>query len=186
MRHRIAEDAKPQLMLLLIATVITLVLWFLPFADYLVYPIRLFVTFIHERPARVGEVIATEAGGHALLAAEVWVVEVRDSGPGPADEMTGRLYEPFVTGKADGVGLGLVVARQAVEAHGGWLDWRAAGLRVGGRLSRAGAEGDCGSGNGMAHRTGHCLQRGATPGNPGRTKDAGCWWAGKPQTGSFR
>ncbi|PYT01589.1 MAG: hypothetical protein DMF63_01715 [Acidobacteria bacterium] len=48
MRHRIAEDAKPQLMLLLIATVITLVLWFLPFADYLVYPIRLFVTFIHE------------------------------------------------------------------------------------------------------------------------------------------
>ena len=48
MRHRIAEDAKPQLMLLLLATVITLVLWFIPFADYLVYPIRLFVTFIHE------------------------------------------------------------------------------------------------------------------------------------------
>ena len=48
MRHRIAEDAKPQLMLLLLATVITLVLWFLPYADYLVYPIRLFVTFIHE------------------------------------------------------------------------------------------------------------------------------------------
>ena len=48
MRHRIAEDAKPQLMLLLLATAITLVLWFLPFADYLVYPIRLFVTFIHE------------------------------------------------------------------------------------------------------------------------------------------
>jgi hypothetical protein len=48
MRHRIAEDAKPQLLLLLIATAITLVLWFIPFADYLVYPIRLFVTFIHE------------------------------------------------------------------------------------------------------------------------------------------
>ncbi len=48
MRHRIAEDAKPQLILLLIATAITLVLWFLPFAEYLVYPIRLFVTFIHE------------------------------------------------------------------------------------------------------------------------------------------
>ena len=48
MRHRIAEDAKPQLMLLLLATAITLVLWFLPYADYLVYPIRLFVTFIHE------------------------------------------------------------------------------------------------------------------------------------------
>jgi hypothetical protein len=48
MRHRIAEDAKPQLILLLIATAITLVLWFLPLAEYLVYPIRLFVTFIHE------------------------------------------------------------------------------------------------------------------------------------------
>src|SRR5688500_2425405 len=48
MRHRIAEDAKPQLLLLLLATVITLVLWFMPFAEYLVYPIRLFVTFIHE------------------------------------------------------------------------------------------------------------------------------------------
>ena len=48
MRHRIAEDAKPQLLLLLLATAITLVLWFLPLAEYLVYPIRLFVTFIHE------------------------------------------------------------------------------------------------------------------------------------------
>ena len=48
MRHRIAEDAKPQLLLLLLATAITVVLWFIPFADYLVYPIRLFVTFIHE------------------------------------------------------------------------------------------------------------------------------------------
>ena len=48
MRHRIADDAKPQLLLLLIATAITLVLWFIPFADYIVYPIRLFVTFIHE------------------------------------------------------------------------------------------------------------------------------------------
>ena len=48
MRHRIAEDAKPQLLLLLLATAITLVLWFIPYAEYLVYPIRLFVTFIHE------------------------------------------------------------------------------------------------------------------------------------------
>ena len=48
MRHRIAEDAKPQLLLLLLATAITLVLWFIPLAEYLVYPIRLFVTFIHE------------------------------------------------------------------------------------------------------------------------------------------
>jgi hypothetical protein len=49
MRHRIAEDAKPQLTLLLVASLITLLLWwFVPFADYILYPIRLFVTFIHE------------------------------------------------------------------------------------------------------------------------------------------
>ncbi|HQU86289.1 MAG TPA: M50 family metallopeptidase [Pyrinomonadaceae bacterium] len=48
MKYKLAEDAKPQLTLLLIATVITIALWFIPFADYLVYPIRLFVTFIHE------------------------------------------------------------------------------------------------------------------------------------------
>src|SRR5205814_2514079 len=34
---------------------------------------RVLVAFIRKRPARVIEVIATEAGGHALLAAEVWV-----------------------------------------------------------------------------------------------------------------
>lgn len=54
-RYKIAEDARPQIMLLLIATVITIALWFIPYADYLVYPVRLFVTFIHE-------------GGHALAA----------------------------------------------------------------------------------------------------------------------
>lgn len=55
MKYRIAEDARPQLKLLLIATIITIALWFIPYADYLVYPIRLFVTFIHE-------------GSHALAA----------------------------------------------------------------------------------------------------------------------
>jgi signal transduction histidine kinase len=51
-------------------------------------------------------------------------VEVRDSGPGPAAEVAGRLFEPFVTGKREGVGLGLAVARQATEAHGGGISWR--------------------------------------------------------------
>jgi signal transduction histidine kinase len=51
------------------------------------------------------------------------VLEVRDSGPGPAPEVAGRLFEPFVTGKPEGVGLGLAVARQIVEAHGGSISW---------------------------------------------------------------
>lgn len=48
MRYKLAEDAKPQVLLLLLATIITIVLWFIPYAEYLVYPVRLFVTFIHE------------------------------------------------------------------------------------------------------------------------------------------
>jgi hypothetical protein len=48
MKYRLAEDAKPQLKLLLIATVVTIALWFVPYAEWLVYPVRLFVTFIHE------------------------------------------------------------------------------------------------------------------------------------------
>jgi len=48
MRYKVAGDARPQVMLLLAATVVTVALWFIPYASYLVYPIRLFVTFIHE------------------------------------------------------------------------------------------------------------------------------------------
>jgi signal transduction histidine kinase len=52
------------------------------------------------------------------------VIEVRDSGSGPGTTVAERLFEPFVTGKPDGVGLGLAVARQVAQAHGGSIDWR--------------------------------------------------------------
>lgn len=55
--------------------------------------------------------------------AESAFVEVRDSGPGPSPEVAARLFEPFVTGKREGVGLGLAVARQVVLAHGGTIRW---------------------------------------------------------------
>jgi signal transduction histidine kinase len=54
----------------------------------------------------------------------VVVLEVYDSGPGPSLEVAERLFEPFVTGKPEGVGLGLAVARQVAEAHGGCICWR--------------------------------------------------------------
>ena len=55
MKFRLSQDARPQARLLLIATVVSIVLWFIPFAELLTYPFRLFVTFIHE-------------GGHAIAA----------------------------------------------------------------------------------------------------------------------
>jgi signal transduction histidine kinase len=51
------------------------------------------------------------------------VVEVTDSGPGPPADIAAKLFQPFVTGKREGVGLGLAVARQVAEAHGGRVDW---------------------------------------------------------------
>jgi signal transduction histidine kinase len=52
------------------------------------------------------------------------VIEVSDSGPGPPPEVADRLFEPFVTGKPEGIGLGLAVARQVAEAHGGTITWQ--------------------------------------------------------------
>jgi signal transduction histidine kinase len=52
------------------------------------------------------------------------VVEIWDTGPGPSPEVAERLFEPFVTGKSEGVGLGLAVARQVTEEQGGRIDWR--------------------------------------------------------------
>lgn len=55
MKVTISHDARPQAMTLLVATAISILLWFIPFAELLTYPFRLFVTFIHE-------------GGHAIAA----------------------------------------------------------------------------------------------------------------------
>lgn len=50
-------------------------------------------------------------------------IEVSDSGPGPAPQVADTLFEPFVTTKPEGVGLGLVLVRKAVTDAGGTVGW---------------------------------------------------------------
>lgn len=95
MKYRLADDAKPQVKLLLLATLITVVLWFIPYADYLVYPVRLFVTFIHE-------------GSHVLASlltgGSVQSLTVASDGSGLVQSLTSSPLSVLITSSAGYLG----------------------------------------------------------------------------------
>ena len=49
------------------------------------------------------------------------MLQVSDRGPGIAESVKDRLFEPFVTTKGGGSGLGLSIVHRAVEAHHGFI-----------------------------------------------------------------
>ena len=57
----------------------------------------------------------------SLLDDETIEVAVADSGPGLSPEVVDHLFEPFVSTKRNGMGLGLSICRSIVEANGGEL-----------------------------------------------------------------
>lgn len=59
-------------------------------------------------------------------------VSVADTGPGLAEEVLGRLFQPFMTTKPQGMGVGLSISRSIIEAHGGriWAETNPAGGAV--------------------------------------------------------
>ena len=46
-------------------------------------------------------------------------VEIADTGPGLPDQVVAQLFQPFVTTKPQGMGLGLSISRSIIDAHGG-------------------------------------------------------------------
>ncbi|EQD35388.1 ATP-binding region, ATPase-like domain protein, partial [mine drainage metagenome] len=50
-------------------------------------------------------------------------IEVQDDGHGVMPELRARLFEPWVSGRSDGTGLGLALARAIAREHGGELDY---------------------------------------------------------------
>ena len=63
-----------------------------------------------------GEIVISAAIRNGMVE-----IGVADSGPGLAPEIAPRLFEPFISTKEKGMGVGLSICRAIVESHGGRL-----------------------------------------------------------------
>jgi two-component system, LuxR family, sensor kinase FixL len=79
---------------------------------------------MREHPGRRELVVST-----ALAPDDMVVVSVADSGPGVDPKTAPHLFHPFVTTKAQGLGVGLSISQNIIEAHGGriWTEPNPAG-----------------------------------------------------------
>ena len=59
-----------------------------------------------------------EGGGGQSLPLQV---EIEDNGPGLPDEIADEVFEPFVSGRENGTGLGLALAAKIISDLGGWI-----------------------------------------------------------------
>ncbi|MFE1600959.1 PAS domain S-box protein [Methylobacterium sp. ID0610] len=83
--------------------------------------IRNAIEAMQEAPMRRLQVSTRARPGEGLVE-----IGVSDTGTGIAPEITARLFQPFVTTKAHGMGVGLSICRTIVESHGGkiWVESR--------------------------------------------------------------
>lgn len=51
------------------------------------------------------------------------LIDVEDNGPGLSDDVAGQLFEPFVTTKSDGMGIGLSICRSILREHRGDISY---------------------------------------------------------------
>jgi two-component system sensor histidine kinase BaeS len=92
---------------------------------------------INADPDRLSQIIinllsnalkATESGGNVMITANEGqtgtVIEVGDSGSGIADEDIPFIFERFYRGEKGGLGIGLTIVRELIEAHGGTITAR--------------------------------------------------------------
>lgn len=71
---------------------------------------------------------ATSPQGEVMISGrrdgDVLELSVEDTGPGVDDAVRGRLFEPLVTSKSSGIGLGLALVKRIMERHGGSIRYQ--------------------------------------------------------------